>query len=176
MLSRSTLACPCAEIQRKMLLMSSFLLLQQPPECLARLIGIVCEMGGKWLYNCCFLECRLPNLFETAHSISSSLFSKRFFKVQVVQPNIITNTVTTCKNCGVILSEITDKVKLNAWLFCHFCLYLENKYEWSRKPVYFVIVRIYIYIYIYMCVCVCVCCMCVCVCVCVYNNKIYIYI
>ena len=35
--------------------MSTFLRHQQCPACLARLTWVVCEMGGTWLSNCCFV-------------------------------------------------------------------------------------------------------------------------
>ena len=43
--------------------MSSFLLLQQFPACLARLTWIVFVMSGRWPYSCCFVGCCLQDLF-----------------------------------------------------------------------------------------------------------------
>ena len=37
--------------------MSSFLLLLHCPVGLAHFIWMICEMGGKWLYKCCFVGC-----------------------------------------------------------------------------------------------------------------------
>ena len=58
----------------------SFLL--KCPTCLACLIWMVCEMGGKWSYSCCFQD-----LFKTASSIIAtftySFFSWHFVMVQV---------------------------------------------------------------------------------------------
>ena len=73
----STLAHLCVGVNRKMLLMSSSLLLQCPA-CLVCLTWIVLEMGGKWLYNC-FVGCYFHNLFNIICSIlvqfQSSFFS-----------------------------------------------------------------------------------------------------
>ena len=52
-----------------MSLMSSSLLLQQPPVCLVRLTWIVFVMGGKWPYSCCFDEYCIQYSFDIARSI-----------------------------------------------------------------------------------------------------------
>ena len=46
--------------------------------CLARLTWIVCEMGGKWSYNFCFVECCFQDLFKTSINILV-YFSPLFF-------------------------------------------------------------------------------------------------
>ena len=46
--------------------MSSYLLLQQCTACLVRLTRIVFVMGGKWPCSCCFMGCRLQDLFNIA--------------------------------------------------------------------------------------------------------------
>ena len=56
-------ARPCEEVYRSTSFMSSFLLLQQCPACLVRLILIVFVMGGRWPYSCCFVGCCLQDLF-----------------------------------------------------------------------------------------------------------------
>ena len=52
-----------------MSLISSFLLLQQCPACLVRLIWIVLKIGGMWPYSCCFVGCCYENLLNITCSI-----------------------------------------------------------------------------------------------------------
>ena len=44
------------------LLMSSSLLLQQCPVCFICLTWMVSEMGGRWLYNFCFVGCQKQHI------------------------------------------------------------------------------------------------------------------
>ena len=78
--------------------MKSSLLLQQCPACLVRLTRMVCEMGGRGPYSCFLVGCCFHDLFKTARSIlvqlPSSLFSRRFVRVQVVQPYSSTDMTT----------------------------------------------------------------------------------
>ena len=58
---------------------------------------MACETGGKWPYNCCFVECCFQYLFKTVCSIlvkfpSSFFFSKHFVWSPVVQPYSCTDT------------------------------------------------------------------------------------
>ena len=50
---------------------------------------MVCKMGGRWLYSCCFVVCCCQDLFQTVCSIfvqfPSILFSTHFDSVKVVQ-------------------------------------------------------------------------------------------
>ena len=68
--------------------MSSSLLLQQCPACLARLNCIDFVMGGKWPYIWCLVGCCRQDLFNIALNIlvelPSSFFFSRFVSVQVV--------------------------------------------------------------------------------------------
>ena len=64
-----TLTHPCEGVHKRTLLMSLSLLLQQWPACHVCLIWMVCKMGGKWLYSCCFVGCCFQNLFKTARNI-----------------------------------------------------------------------------------------------------------
>ena len=48
------LVCPWVGIHWRMLLISLSLLLHQCPACLVHLTLMVCEIGGKWHYRCCF--------------------------------------------------------------------------------------------------------------------------
>ena len=59
---------PCFGFHRTSL-MTSFLLFQQYPTCLVCLNWVVFEIGGKWLYSCCFVGCYFQDLFKTACSI-----------------------------------------------------------------------------------------------------------
>ena len=52
-----TFTRPYDGVPRSMLLMSSSLLLQTCPTCLARLTLIVFVMGSMWWYSCCFMGC-----------------------------------------------------------------------------------------------------------------------
>ena len=52
-----TPACPYEGVLWWILLMSSSVLLQQGPTSLVCLIWMVLEMGGRWLYSCCFVGC-----------------------------------------------------------------------------------------------------------------------
>ena len=57
-----TLVCPCVGVHKEMLLMSSSLFLQQCSVYLTCLTWIICKMGGKWQYNCCFVGCCFQDL------------------------------------------------------------------------------------------------------------------
>ena len=61
------------------------LFLQRCPTCFDCLTWMVYEMGGKWPYSCCLMECSFKDLFKTALSIlvwfPSSFF---FFSLQSV--------------------------------------------------------------------------------------------
>ena len=76
---RPAFARPCERVHRSTSLMSSSLLLQQCPACLVRLIWIIFEINGRWLYSCCFLKCCLQDLFNIARSILVQLPSNLFF-------------------------------------------------------------------------------------------------
>ena len=54
---RPAFAHPYMGVHRSTSLMSSSLLLQQCPACLARLAWIVFVMGGRWPYSWCFVGC-----------------------------------------------------------------------------------------------------------------------
>ena len=62
-------ARPCVGIHRSTSLMSSSLLLQQCPACLARLTWIVFVIGGRWPYSWCLVGCCCQDLFRIARSI-----------------------------------------------------------------------------------------------------------
>ena len=104
--------CPCVGFHRRTLLISSSLLLQQCPACLVHLTRMVCEIGGRLPYSCFLVGCRFHDLFKTARSIlvqlPSSLFSRRFVRVQVVQPYSSTDITTAWKNCRFSLSVRSD--------------------------------------------------------------------
>ena len=56
-------------VHRSTSLMSSSLLFQQCPACLARLTCIVFVMGGRWPYNRCLVGCCRQDLFNIALNI-----------------------------------------------------------------------------------------------------------
>ena len=66
--------------------MSSFLLLHQCPACLAHLIWMIFEMGGRCPYSCSFVGCCLQDLFNTARCILVQLPS-RFLFIRLVKDN-----------------------------------------------------------------------------------------
>ena len=67
--SRPAFARSCEGVHRSMSLLSSSLLLHHYSAYLFRLTFIVFEMGGWWLYSCCFVGCRLQELFNISRSI-----------------------------------------------------------------------------------------------------------
>ena len=62
---RPAFARPCVGVHKSTCLMSSSLLLQQCPACLARLTRIVFVIGGRW----CLVGCCRQDLFKIARSI-----------------------------------------------------------------------------------------------------------
>ena len=66
---RPAFARPYVRVHRSTSLISSSLLLQQCPACLARLTWIVFVMGGKWPYSWCLVGCCRQDLFSIARSI-----------------------------------------------------------------------------------------------------------
>ena len=66
---RPAFARPYVGVHRSTSLMSSSLLLQQCPACLARLTWIVFEMRGRWPYSWCLVECCCLDLFNIARNI-----------------------------------------------------------------------------------------------------------
>ena len=57
---------------------------------LVRVTWIVCELGGKWPYSCCFVGgCCVQNLFKIAQNnfvlFPCSFFSEHFVRVQMVK-------------------------------------------------------------------------------------------
>ena len=69
---RPAFAWPYAGVNRSTSLMSSSLLLQQCPACLARLTCIVFVMGGKWPYSWCLVGCCRQDLFNISLNIWST--------------------------------------------------------------------------------------------------------
>ena len=66
---RPAFARPCVGVHKSTSLMSSSLLLQQCPACLARLTWIVFVIGGPWPYSWCLVGCCRQDLFKIARSI-----------------------------------------------------------------------------------------------------------
>ena len=104
-----------------MLLMCLSLIYQQYPLCLA---WMVCEIGSKWLYSCCFARCCFQDLLIIAYSIfvlfARSFFSMHFVKFQVVQLCNSTDTFTAWKNSCFILSVIDFYMVDNLSITVHF--------------------------------------------------------
>ena len=74
-----TLTHPYEGVHRRMLLMTSSLLLQQCPTCLVCFTCMVLEMGCKGLYSCCFVGCCFHDLFNITCTILVQLPSSFFF-------------------------------------------------------------------------------------------------
>ena len=85
---RSTPAHSCERVHRRMLVMSSSLLLQQFPTCLVCLIWMVLEMVGRWPYSCCFMGCCFLDLFNIVCSILKQLPS-RIFSIHLVSVHVV---------------------------------------------------------------------------------------
>ena len=66
---RFILARTYVKVNRKTPLMNWFLLLQQLQACFVCLTWMVYEMGGKWTFSCCFVECCFQDLFKTTHRV-----------------------------------------------------------------------------------------------------------
>ena len=66
---RPAFARPCVGVHKSTSLMSSSLLLQQCPACLARLTWVVFVIGGRWPYSWCLVGCCRQDLFKIAWSI-----------------------------------------------------------------------------------------------------------
>ena len=66
---RPAFARPCVGFHKSTSPMSSSLLLQQCPACLARLTWIVFVIGGRWPYSWCLVGCCRQDLFKIARSI-----------------------------------------------------------------------------------------------------------
>ena len=99
-LGRPTLARPRDGVHRRTLMISS-LLLQHCPAYFVHLTWMVLEMGGRWLYNCCFVRCCFKDLFSIARNFlvqfPSSFFSIRFTNFHVLHPYSRIDTVATWK-------------------------------------------------------------------------------
>ena len=98
-------AQPCV-VHERTSLTSLTLLLQQCPACLACLPGMVCEMGGWWPYNCCFVWCRFQDLFKTTHRIPV-LFPSSLFSICFVSSSSL-DTAPTWKKSHFILLDKSD--------------------------------------------------------------------
>ena len=107
-----TLACPCEGVYGSTSLISSPLLLQLCPACLARLVRMVFEMGGRSPYSYCFVRCCLQDLFNTARVIlvqlPSSFFVIRLVIVHMVHLCSSINTTAAWKKLRSILSDKSD--------------------------------------------------------------------
>ena len=94
-------------------LMSSPLFLQQCCAYLVCLIWMVLEMGGSWLYSCCFLGCCFQELFNIVCSLLMQLPS-RFFSLCVISVHVMhpyssmDMTDAWKKKLGFILSDKSD--------------------------------------------------------------------
>ena len=92
--------------------MSLYLLLLQCFTCLVHLIWLVLEMGGRWLYSYCFIECCFQDVFNIAHSIlvqfSSSFFSIHLVSVHVLHPYSRIDMTAAWKKYHSILSDKSD--------------------------------------------------------------------
>ena len=136
-----TLAHPCLGIHRRTSLMSLSLLLHQCPACLLRLTWVVCEMGEKWLYSCCFVLYCFQDSFKVARTVlvyfPSSFFCVHFVIVHVVYPSSHINTATAWKKSGFISSGRSDFHKIDIYIYTHkhIYIYIYIKREREREHV-----------------------------------------
>ena len=72
---RPAFARPSVGVHKSTSLMSSSLLLQQCPACLARLTWIVFVIGGRWPYSWCLVGCCHQDLFRIAQYLHELLLS-----------------------------------------------------------------------------------------------------
>ena len=88
-LSANTGTSMC-RVYKKRWLICLFLLLQQYLAWFIYLTWIVCEMGSRWPYSCCFIGCCFLDLFKTAPCIRVlfplNIFFMRFVSLNVVHP------------------------------------------------------------------------------------------
>ena len=108
-LTRPILMLPCVIIQY--------------PACLICLTSMVCEMGFKWLYSCCFVVdfSRICSKLHATSSRSSHLvFSPGVSLVQEVQLYSNIDTATIWMNYRFILSKRSDfYIVVNLWIAVH---------------------------------------------------------
>ena len=112
--------------------MSSFLLLQQCPACLVRLILIVFVMGGRWPYSCCFIL--IVNEFFTFYNFAFMLKPRHFdwthihdghsrnkTNIYLKQNIYFTDFFLKCKLCILVEFRITRIILISEkYLFvCH---------------------------------------------------------
>ena len=92
--------------------MSSPLLFQQCPTCLAHLIWMVFEMGGRCPYSSCFVKCCLQDLFNTTCSIlvqlPSSFLPICLVSIHVVHPYSSIDIDHCLEKLHFILSDRSD--------------------------------------------------------------------
>ena len=109
---RPTLAHPSVEFHKRILLMSSFWLLQLWSAYLVRLVEIVCKMGGCWLYSCCFFGCWFQDFWLAARiilmSFPSNLFFLYFVSIHVMYSYRSIDIAAASKKFHFILSERSD--------------------------------------------------------------------
>ena len=95
-----------------MSLIRSSLLLWQCPACLVHQTWMVLEMGGRWLYSCCFVGCCFQDLFNTACSIleqwPSTFFSIHFVSIRVVHLYSSIDTIAARKKLRLNLLDRSD--------------------------------------------------------------------
>ena len=104
--------------------MNAPLLPQQCPACHARLVWMIFEMGGRWLYNCCFVGCCLQNLFNTARSILIQLPSS-FLSIHLVSVHVVlTLPLHGKKKLPFILSD--RSVIITSWTRRDYTMKLDN--------------------------------------------------
>ena len=94
--SRLTLARPCVGVHWRPSLLRSKM------SCSSWMVG---EIGSKWSYICCFVECCFKDSLKTAFLCSSSVFFLVFVRVQVVHPHSSIDTVTVWRKSRFILSD-----------------------------------------------------------------------
>ena len=107
--------------RRRTSFMSSPLLIQKCPACFARQTWVMCENGSQWSYSCCFQGAAVfqgaasrifQNKMQHSWIVPSSLFSKCFLKVPVVQPYDSTKIASVQKKATKIQYSVRFMVSI----------------------------------------------------------------
>ena len=95
LICQPTLTRPCEGVHRSSLIMSSSLMSFSLLESL--------EMGGKWLYSCCFVRCCFLDFFSIARSILVQ-FPSSLVCIHVVHPQSRIDTTTAWKKIIAVIA------------------------------------------------------------------------
>ena len=135
---------------------------RQCPAYFARLMLIVCEMGGNWLYSCFFMGYFYLYLSNSTPSILVQLPLRLIFNSEITsvvsayhdQEN---NDIYIYIYIYIYISEHYWSTNKNCQQLCADKGYGLDDHTSSMNDKDGIYIYIYIYIYLYVCVCLCVC-------------------